>query len=444
MRSPSRGKNKLTPQQRGQIVADTLYSARSLKARAAMTAPRRSTRDVRAARPGGTIAKPRGMKPGALATKAARSRAASAGRKGAAAKKPVGWMQSPEARKDRVDPMSAANRKDYARRLRAVPKAAQRAIQVERSARKQKFLVAGNTAAQLTNLSEGRMQLIANVGKRKNKLTPGQIDAITRTMSESARRLKVGMAMGGRGRMKYNPKALQLAPSTAARKIRGARPSSTLAKPKGLKPGALAAKRQKPATPKRTAEEQARRDLIARGLKKLPKEKRARAIAMRREMEGRVTAPGQPKPRMTQKERWLNRANVYERAAQRNMERIAQIERKHAPYRGDIAFNTQPGRIPLREQMLREQERGFELRKKAQAQLQRARELRNLATTNKGDAERKRQTQRDAVTVEKGARISTLMYGPGRVVRVNKKTVSYYSEQTGSVINVDKSWVKAS
>ena len=38
----------------------------------------------------------------------------------------------------------------------------------------------------------------------------------------------------------------------------------------------------------------------------------------------------------------------------------------------------------------------------------------------------------------------TLMYGPGRVVRVNKKTVSYYSEQTGSVINVDKSWVKAS
>jgi hypothetical protein len=67
------------------------------------------------------------------------------------------------------------------------------------------------------------MQLIANVGKRKNKLTPGQIDAITRSMSQSARRLKVGLATGNRGRMKYNPKALQLAPSTAARKIRGAR-----------------------------------------------------------------------------------------------------------------------------------------------------------------------------------------------------------------------------
>ena len=69
MRSPSRGKNKLTPQQRGQIVADTLYSARSLRARAAMTTPRRSTRNVRAARPGGTIAKPRGLKPGALKAK---------------------------------------------------------------------------------------------------------------------------------------------------------------------------------------------------------------------------------------------------------------------------------------------------------------------------------------------------------------------------------------
>jgi hypothetical protein len=128
--------------------------------------------------------------------------------------------------------MSAANRKDYARRLRALPKAAQRAIQVERSARKRKFFVAGNTAAQLSNLSEGRMQLIANVGKRKNKLTPGQIDAITRSMSQSARRLKVGMAMGRRGRMKYNPNALQIATGAAARKIRGARVGGVVRKGK--------------------------------------------------------------------------------------------------------------------------------------------------------------------------------------------------------------------
>jgi hypothetical protein len=46
---------------------------------------------------------------------------------------------------------------------------------------------------------------------------------MARTMSESAKRLKVGMAMGRRGRMKYNPNALQIATGTAARKIRGAR-----------------------------------------------------------------------------------------------------------------------------------------------------------------------------------------------------------------------------
>jgi hypothetical protein len=69
MRSPSRGKNKLTPQQRGQIVADTLYSARSLRARAAMTTPRRSTLKARAVRPSSTLAKPKGLNPGALAAK---------------------------------------------------------------------------------------------------------------------------------------------------------------------------------------------------------------------------------------------------------------------------------------------------------------------------------------------------------------------------------------
>ena len=140
----------------------------------------------------------------------------------AAAKKPAGWMQSPEARKDRVQ--QAADRKGYAKKLRALPKNARRAIQVERLARRQKgIVVAGITASQLTNIAEGRIRLIGNVGKRKGKLTPGQIGAMARTMSESARRLRVGMATGRRGRMRYNPNALQIATGTAARKIRGAR-----------------------------------------------------------------------------------------------------------------------------------------------------------------------------------------------------------------------------
>jgi hypothetical protein len=181
---------------------------------------------------------------GRTVTKAARVRAASAGRKAGAtaAKKPVGWMQSPEARKDRVQ--QAADRKGYAKKLRTLPKDARRAMQVERLARRQKgIVVAGSTASQLTNIAEARVRLIGNVGKRKDKLTPGQIGAMARTMSESARRLKVGMATGRRGRMRYNPNALQIATGTAARKIRGARIGGVARKGKATP--------SKPAAPKR-------------------------------------------------------------------------------------------------------------------------------------------------------------------------------------------------
>lgn len=98
MRSPSRGKNKLTPQQRAQIVAEAVGSARSLRARAAMTTPRRSTLKARAARPGGTIAKPKGLKPGAIKPKASRSPATSRLRPGElmnAVARPVGTMARP-------------------------------------------------------------------------------------------------------------------------------------------------------------------------------------------------------------------------------------------------------------------------------------------------------------------------------------------------------------
>lgn len=175
---------------------------------------------IKGRRQEGTIARSRGRK--------ARS---------AAAKKPAGWMQSPEARKDRVQ--QTADRKGYAKKLRALPKEARRAIQVERLVRRQKgIVVAGSTASQLTNIAEGRIRLIGNVGKRKDKLTPGEIGAMARTMSESARRLKVGMATGRRGRMRYNPNALQIATGTAARKIRGARVGGVArrVKPRAAKP----------------------------------------------------------------------------------------------------------------------------------------------------------------------------------------------------------------
>ena len=146
--------------------------------------------------------------------------AISRGGKRRAAKRLIGWMQSSAARKDRVE--LAADRKEYARKLRALSKDARRSIQVEKLARGNKH-IGVDVTRKVGNIADGRMLLIGNVGKRKNRLTSGEIDAITRSMSESARRLRVGLAMGKRGRMKYNPDVLRFADGAAPRKIQGPR-----------------------------------------------------------------------------------------------------------------------------------------------------------------------------------------------------------------------------
>jgi hypothetical protein len=542
-------------------------------------------------------------------------------------------MQSPEARKDRVQ--QAADRKGYAKKLRTLPKDARRAIQVERLARRQKgIVVAGSTASQLTNIAEGRIRLIGNAGKRKDKLTPGQIGAMARTMSESARRLKVGMATGRRGRMRYNPNALQIATGTAARKIRGARvggvvrkgkastkpqtfndtlkkanpaayeklqkreakvakaqqrkaaklanrnsasaptgsadararrsarlsgvsgriagrarrvyaqqgervgagtlpnrglfaapmgrrstgtnaatsglqpgkkargarPTGTIAKPRGMKPGALKASRIARGRAKRAAEPlgtclnrvyirakaiEARNDprtlrgkntsrngtsfLTARkaasflgkgddawkGRARLSTGKRSGATSALQpgkkirgaRLSGTIAKPGKLKAgsaggkQLTQKERWAKRAELRRQQAAKAEARARALYDKHRR-QGDTAFWTQPGLHSQREKARAGLARSFAETEKAKRLLENARQLDKLAATNKGDTERRRQTQRDALSVNKGDQIYTAMYGTGRVVKINKKTITYYSESRGTTFNVDKSWVK--
>jgi hypothetical protein len=166
----------------------------------------------------------------------------------AAAKKPVGWMQSPEARKDRADPMVAGQRKDQAKRLRALPKAAQRAIRLER-------MNYGGTGANrmsaMRDIAEGRVILMGNVGKRKNKRSAGEVQAIAQQMNRSATRLKAGMATSSRGRMKYNPRAVEASgKGAAARKIRGARVGGVARKGKAA-PAKPTGKQKKPLTKER-------------------------------------------------------------------------------------------------------------------------------------------------------------------------------------------------
>jgi hypothetical protein len=168
--------------------------------------------------------------------------------RGKVAMKPVGWMQSPEARKDRADPMVAGHRKDQAKRLRALPKAAQRAIRLERM----NYGGTGvNRMSAMRDIAEGRVILMGNVGKRKNKRSAGEVQAIAQQMNRSATRLKAGMATGSRGRMKYNPRAVEASgKGTAARKIRGARVGGVARKGKAA-PAKPAGKQRKPLTKER-------------------------------------------------------------------------------------------------------------------------------------------------------------------------------------------------
>jgi hypothetical protein len=89
----------------------------------------------------------------------------------------------------------------------------------------------------MRDIAEGRVILMGNVGKRKNKRSAGEVQAIAQQMNRSATRLKAGMATGSRGRMKYNPKAVEASgKGTAARKIRGARVGGVARKGKAAQP----------------------------------------------------------------------------------------------------------------------------------------------------------------------------------------------------------------
>jgi len=114
--------------------------------------------------------------------------------KGVKAKaKPVGWMQSPEARADRTNPISSKDRKDTAKRLRAMPKTARRAIAVESLARRRRDAGTGDSTMDryITAISQGRMQLASDYKKRKNKLSLRQRQAIAASMERSASKLRL-------------------------------------------------------------------------------------------------------------------------------------------------------------------------------------------------------------------------------------------------------------
>lgn len=94
--------------------------------------------------------------------------------------------------------------------------------------------------------------------------------------------------------------------------------------------------------------------------------------------------------------------------------------RKH--YTGDIAFNTQPGHIPIRAKVIAQNDKAYESLNIAKKMEEKADSLRHVRV--KGDAERHYQAIADKVDtlVTVGSRIFDSCFREGTILKVNKKT----------------------
>jgi hypothetical protein len=118
------------------------------------------------------------------------------------------------------------------------------------------------------------------------------------------------------------------------------------------------------------------------------------------------------------------KADRYEAWARRRRQLAEAVIAANRSYTDDIAFNTQPGHIPLRNRIIRQNDRAFESLKKAKEMEHRAQWLRRTPVAVAGDADRRRQDAKDHVLdwIKVGMEVDTAFYGRGTVVRVNRKT----------------------
>jgi len=108
-------------------------------------------------------------------------------------------------------------------------------------------------------------------------------------------------------------------------------------------------------------------------------------------------------------------------ASKREAKARAQLN-SHPEIRHDIAFITQPGRIPFRDRMNKADGRAFESLQVAEGMRDKAERLRHVRV--KGDAEKRWQGLRD-LNINRfkvGDVVDCGMYAPGKILKINKKT----------------------
>jgi len=144
------------------------------------------SRDIaRTSRPTGTIRKPRAT------TKAAAKPASTA--------KANPLKRNPQSKDAQADRLNVADRKQKAKALLAISKPGRKAIRISQLAQRAGFAGAGvstdgrgkgRSSSAISNIQDGRMLLMGDFGKRKDKMTPGRRQAMESTMIKSGRSLQ--------------------------------------------------------------------------------------------------------------------------------------------------------------------------------------------------------------------------------------------------------------
>ena len=129
--------------------------------------------------------------------------------------------------------------------------------------------------------------------------------------------------------------------------------------------------------------------------------------------------------------------------ADKRIKKAAAVFEHNRHYTSDIAFNTQPGHIPIRARIIAQEDKAHKSLEIARGMKARASTLRHVTVS--GDAERKRQARREAVLrwLKVGMTVDTGIYGLGIVAKINKKTATIANTGQSRTyrVNVDLSWL---
>lgn len=130
-------------------------------------------------------------------------------------------------------------------------------------------------------------------------------------------------------------------------------------------------------------------------------------------------------------------------AAKRESKANAQLN-SYPEIRHDIAFCTQPGRIPFRDRMNKADARACESLTVAGRMREKAENLRHVRV--KGDADRARQAKRENVLtwLKVGMEVDTGIYGKGIVKKINRKSakIANCGASGDYTVNVELSFLR--